>query len=55
MTFQAAITAQLTADIAAFCNIDTARAARELSVAKKTAKALGLPLADTLRNLGLVA
>lgn len=54
MNFQAAITAQLTAEIAAFCKIDAARAARELSAAKKVAKTMGLTVAETLHHLGLV-
>lgn len=51
---QALINKQLIAEIAAFCEVDEARAALELTLAKKTAKTLGLPLADTLHTLGLV-
>lgn len=54
MTIQAAITAQLTNEIAAFCKIDVARAARELAAAKKVSKTMGLTLAETLQHLGLV-
>ena len=54
MNFQAAITADLIASIVARCGISQKRAAAELKAAAKTAKATGLPLADTLKILGLV-
>jgi len=54
MTFQAAIKSDLIASIVARCNISQERAAAELKAAAKVAKATGLPLADTLKILGLV-
>lgn len=54
MTFKSAIKADLIAAISAYCNISQERAAFELKAAVKTAKATGLPLADTLKILGLV-
>ena len=54
MTFQAAIHADLIAAIVTKCGVNYARAEAELQAAKKTAKTLGLPLADTLKTLGLV-
>jgi hypothetical protein len=54
MTFQAAITADLIAAIVARCGVSQERAAAELKAATKTAKATGLPVADTLKMLGLV-
>ncbi len=54
MTFQQAITADLIGSIVAKCGVSKERAAAELKTAAKTAKTLGLPLADTLKTLGLV-
>jgi len=54
MTFHQAITADLIASIVARCGITKERAAAELKAATKTANTLGLPLADTLKTLGLV-
>jgi hypothetical protein len=54
MTFNKAIKSDLIAAIVARCGITKERAAAELKAAAKTAKTLGLPLADTLKTLGLV-
>jgi hypothetical protein len=54
MTFQAAIQAELIAAIVNKCGCDATKAAAELAIARKVAKQLGLPLADTLHTLGLV-
>ena len=55
MNFQAAINTALILSIVAHSQVTAERAAQELRIAKKTAKTLGLSLADTLRHLGLVA
>jgi hypothetical protein len=54
MTFQQAIQTELIAAIVARCSVSQERAAAELKAAAKAAKATGLPLADTLKMLGLV-
>lgn len=54
MNFKAAIHAVLIAAIVTKCGVSYARAKAELQAAKKTAKKLGLPLAVTLKTLGLV-
>jgi hypothetical protein len=52
---QAAINKDLIAAIVAHCGVSHERAAKELKAAKAAAKTLGLPLADTLVQAGLVA
>jgi hypothetical protein len=54
MTFKKAIKSELIAAIVARCGITKERANVELQAAAKTAKTMGLPLADTLKTLGLV-
>ena len=55
MTFEAAIRADLTSAIATYCHVSQERADDELAAATKAAKNTGLPLAETLQKLGLVA
>jgi len=55
MNFQAAITADLIQAIAANTGVSQERAAKEIKAAKSAAKALGLTLAEVLKQAGLVA
>lgn len=55
MNFQTAIDTQITNDIAATCKVSAKEAAKQLKLAKATAKALGLDLATVLLGLGICA
>ena len=54
MTFSTAIAADLINAISTKCGVSTARAAAELKIARKTAKATGLTVSEVLQTMGLV-
>ena len=55
MTISQAIDRELNDAIRGFCGVDHEKAAELIRDAKNTAKKIGLPLAETLIHLGVVA